>query len=85
MYEPTHYHKGEQFPVGTVLCNKYATPNPENCFLVKSPYYYGRKCTYYFYVTNLANTYRKSLTDITAPAHADVTTIMLEQYPEYFI
>ena len=74
-----------KFEVGQIICNKYATPNPDNCFIVTSPYYCGRKCVFYFHVHHLSGKWQKSLTDVTELAFKDVTDYMQSHYPEYFI
>lgn len=84
-YTPNVHTGSHLFEPGQILCNKYATPYPDICFIVTSPYYRGSKCKYYFHVQYLLGKQQKSLTDTTELAFKDVTDYMLQHYPEYFI
>lgn len=84
-YTPDVHTGSHLFEPGQILCNKYATPYPDICFIVTSPYYRGSKCKYYFHVQHLSGKWQKSLTNVTELAFKNVTDYMLQHYPEYFI
>ena len=84
-YTPDVHIGDHLFEPGQILCNKYATPNPYNCFIVTSHYYHGSKCKFYFHVQHLSGKWQKSLTDTTELAFKNVTDYMYHHYPEYFI
>ena len=84
-YTPVVHTGSHLFEPGQILCNKYATPYPDICFIVTSPYYRGSKCKYYFHVQHLSGKWKKSLTDTTELAFKNVTDYMLQYYPECFI
>ena len=84
-YTPVVHTGSHLFEPGQILCNKYATPYPDICFIVTSPYYRGSKCKYYFHVQHLSCKWQKSLTNTTELAFKNVTDYMLQYYPECFI
>ena len=84
-YTPVVHTGSHLFEPGQILCNKYATPYPDICFIVTSPYYRGSKCKYYFHVQHLSGKWQKSLTNTTELAFKNVTDYMLQYYPECFI
>lgn len=85
-YTPDVHIGDHLFEPGQILCNKHVTrPNPDNCFIITSHYYHGRKCRFYFHVQHLSGKWQKSLTDTTELDYKDVTDYIQTHYPEYFI
>ena len=84
-YTPDTHNSSHLFEPGQVLCHKHQIPNPNNCFIVTSPYYCGNKCRFYFHAQHLSGKWQKSLNDITELDYRDVTNYMQQHYPELFI
>ena len=85
-YTSDPYIDNHLFELGHVLCKKHITmPNPDDCFIVTSPYFCGSECNFYFHVRQLLGKRHKSLTDITELDYKNVTDYMYHHYPELFI